>query len=217
MKNGFLSKVFMWLFIGLLTTFACGYYICSSSALLSAFVNDGIYLICIIAQIILCIVLSARLEKMKLTTAKILFILYAILTGVTFAGIFAVFELGSVIFVFLATAIVFGIFAFIGHVTKFDLSSFGTYALMALIAVIILEIINMFLLNSTVSFLVIIISVLVFVVFTAYDMQRLRIFESIGVDEESKEKYAILGAFELYLDFINLFIELLKLFGKSRD
>lgn len=217
MKGDFFSKVFMWLFIGLFITFACGYVICSSNSLLATFAGDGVYLICAIAQIVLCIVLSARIHKMQLTTAKILYIGYSILTGITFASILAYFEVSSVIYVFLATALVFGIFAFIGNTTKMDLSKIGTYALMALIAVIILEIINLFLLNSTISLAVIVISIIAFIAFIAYDVQRLKSLEHFGVDEEEKSKYAIIGAFELYLDFINLFIDLLRLFGKSKD
>lgn len=217
MKNDFFPKVFMWLFIGLLITFGCGYAICSSSSLLEMFVKDSVYILCAIVQIVLCIFLSARIHKMQLTTAKIMYIGYSILTGITFASLFAVFQLSSVIYVFLATSLVFGIFAFIGHTTKLDLSKVGTYALMALLAIIILEIINIFLLNSTISFAVLIIGVVVFIAFIAYDVQRLKSLEHFGIDEDEKSKYAILGAFELYLDFINLFIDLLRLFGKSKD
>ena len=154
---------------------------------------------------------------MQPMTAKILYLVYSLLTGITFASIFAVIHASTVIYAFLATALVFGIFALIGRTTKLDLSSIGTYALMGLIAVIILEIINLFLLNSTISFAVIIISIVVFIAFIAYDVQRLKSLEHFGVDEDDKEKYAILGAFELYLDFINLFLDILKLFAKSRD
>ena len=215
--NSFFSKVFMWLFIGLLITFASGYYVASSESLLYTLASDGMYILFIIIQIVVCIFLSARIHKMQPMTAKILYLVYSLLTGITFASIFAVIHASTVIYAFLATALVFGIFALIGRTTKLDLSSIGTYALMGLIAVIILEIINLFLLNSTISFAVIIISIVVFIAFIAYDVQRLKSLEHFGVDEDDKEKYAIFGAFELYLDFINLFLDILKLFAKSRD
>ena len=215
--NSFFSKVFMWLFIGLLITFASGYYVASSESLLYTLASDGMYILFIIIQIVVCIFLSARIHKMQPMTAKILYLVYSLLTGITFASIFAVIHASTVIYAFLATALVFGIFAFIGRTTKLDLSSIGTYALMGLIAVIILEIINLFLLNSTISFAVIIISIVVFIAFIAYDVQRLKSLEHFAVDEDDKEKYAIFGAFELYLDFINLFLDILKLFAKSRD
>lgn len=210
MENKFYSQVFTWLFAGLLLTFGTGYIVSISEPLL-LFVARS-YIIFAIAQIVLCIVLSVRLKKMSVNAARALYLGYTILTGATFASIFIVYELTSIMYVFLATAIVFGIFAFIGHTTKINLNKFGIYLLVGLLAIIVLEIINIFLLSDTLDMGLCIFGVVIFIGYIAYDMQKIKYFA-----ETNDESYAVLGAFELYLDFINLFLRLLNLFGKSDD
>ncbi len=122
MKNIFFAKVFMWLFIGLLITFVTGYVALTSEAIIR-FLFEGIgYIIVFVAQIALCIFLTARLYKMSTSTAKICYIGYSVLTGVTFASLFMLFKLESIIFVLLATVILLGVFAVIGYFTKIDLT-----------------------------------------------------------------------------------------------
>ena len=118
-------------------------------------------------------------------------------------------------YVFLITAIIFGIFAFIGYVTKIDLTKIGTYLIMALIAIIICSIINIFINSNTFEFILSIISIIIFVGFTAYDVQKIQRMSNYNLIPE--ENLAIYGALELYLDFINLFIDLLRIFGKNNN
>lgn len=214
-KQTLLSKVFMWMFIGLLVTFLTGYVVSlNPNMLLSLFGGVG-YIFCVICELLLVIFLSARISKMSPTTAKVSFLLYSFVTGLTFASIFVVYELTSIIYVFLITALVFGIFAFIGSTTKLDLTKTGTYLLMALLSVLICTILNMFIKSSSFDFVISVISVLIFIGFTAYDVQRvLRLYDNNVLPEEN---LAIYGALDLYLDFINIFLELLKFFGKDND
>lgn len=214
-KQTLLSKVFMWMFIGLLVTFLTGYLVSlNPNMLLSLFGGVG-YVFCVICELLLVIFLSARISKMSPTTAKVSFLLYSFVTGLTFASIFIVYELTSIIYVFLITALVFGVFAFIGSTTKLDLTKTGTYLLMALLSVLICTILNMFIKSSSFDFVISVISVLIFIGFTAYDVQRvLRLYDNNVLPEEN---LAIYGALDLYLDFINIFLELLKFFGKDND
>lgn len=213
-NNSFYSKVFGWLFIGILITFVSAYVVGTNNSLLEMIFTGSNYWFIIIAQLGLCIFLSARINKMSSTTAMICYILYTLLTGVTFSILLIAFEMSSIIFVFLATAIVFGIFALIGAKTKLNLASYGTFLLVALLSLIVLEIINMFMLNSAVDMVLCIVGIVIFIGYIAYDMQHIKAINESG---EGNANLAILGAFELYLDFINLFIKLLRLFGKERD
>lgn len=215
-KNKILSDAFMWLFIGLLTCFGISYVTTLDmnvfASIYGAFGGYS-YLIFAILEIVLAIVLSVRITKMKPTTAKLLYIAYCILTGLSLTGIFVVYTASSLTFVFLATAIIFGIFAFIGKTTKVDLSKWYIFLFVALIAIIILEIINIFLMNNTLNMILCIISILVFSAYTAYDVQS-ALNKSYLANCENKGIYC---AFQLFLDFINLFMDLLRLFGKSKD
>ncbi|MCX4364380.1 MAG: Bax inhibitor-1/YccA family protein [Bacilli bacterium] len=213
-NNSFYSKVFGWLFVGILVTFVSAYLVSNSYDILDLIFNKSGYWVVIIAQFGLCIFLSARIHKMSQTTAIISYVLYTLLTGVTLSSLLLIFEMGSIIFVFLATALVFGIFALIGAKTKMNLASYGTFLLVALVSLIVLEIINMFMLNNTVDMVLCIVGIVIFIGYIAYDMQHIKAIKEAG---ENSTNLAILGAFELYLDFINLFIKLLRLFGKERD
>lgn len=213
MKNNFYSNVFGWLFIGLLITFGSGLIFMNSPELLVRIFGGSGYLFIFIAQIVIAIVLSARIHKMSSVTAKILYTVYTILTGVTFSSLFIIFKLDSILFVFLVTAIIFGVFAIIGKTTKLDLSKFGTLLFMSLLVVIILQVVNMFFMNNTLDMVMCAVSALIFMGYIAYDMQKLKKANEEGF---TSDNMAIIFAFELYLDFINLFIDLLNLFGKER-
>lgn len=214
MNKSLYANVFGWLFVGLLLTFTSGYLVSTDANLIRMFYNSTSLLVLAIVQIGLCIFLSARIEKMKPTVTKIIYILYTILSGVTFGSIFLVFKMSSIIMVFLVTAIVFGTFAIIGKTTKLDLSKLGIYLFMGLLAIIVLEIINLFLLNNTLDMILCVVGIVIFIGYTAYDMQQLDRLSSYGINEEN---LAIYGALDLYLDFINLFIRLLQIFGRERD
>ena len=206
-NNTMLSKVFGWMFIGLLLTFFTGYYVASNEYTFYKIFSGGSYFIFALIEVGLVIFLSSRVQKMKPATAKIVFMLYSIVSGLTFSSIFIAYEITSIMILFLVAAILFGIFACIGNFTKLDLSRFGTYLLMALVALIICIIINMFLGNSTFDIIINSICLLVFIGFTAYDIQKIKRLYDLSENDN----------IALYLDFINIFISLLNLFGKSND
>lgn len=207
------SKVFLWMFLGLLVTFITGIYVSTNeNILIFLFQNNG-FIFAIIAELITVIFLTARIRKMSPTTARISFLLYSFLTGLTFSSIFLVYELSSILIIFLVAALLFGIFALIGNYTSIDLTKFGTFLLMMLFGIIICTLINIFLNNSTFDIIITIISLIVFLGYTAYDIQKVKLLE----DEIEEDNLAIYGALQLYLDFINILLDLLRLFGKSRD
>ena len=210
-----MSKIFGWMFIGLLVTFLTGYGISlNPNMLLNVMSTTGLVLI-VIAEFALVIFLSARITKMKPITAKISFLLYSFVSGLTFSSIFVVYNMSSIMIVFLITAVIFALFAILGATTKIDLTKVGTYLFMGLIAVILVSIVNIFLNSSSLDFMLSIIFVLIFIGLTAYDVQRLgRISQLSLIDEDN---LAIYGALELYLDYINLFLHLLSILGSSRD
>lgn len=216
MNNKILSNAFMWLFIGLLTCFGVSYV---STLDYNLFIGiyagfSGInYIIFLVAELVVAFALTFFIRKLNPIVAKILYILYCGLTGLALTGIFVVYTASSISIVFLVTAIVFGIFAAIGKFTKFDLSKWATYLFIGLLAIIILEVINLFLLNNTLNMILCIATIIVFCAYTAYDVKR-------GLDEDflaDTENKGIYIAFQLFLDFINLFIELLRLLGNRRD
>ena len=214
-NNQTLSKTFGWMFIGLLVTFLSGYVVSLNENMLYNIMSTWGMILCIVVELGLVIFLSARITKMQPTTAKISFLLYSFVSGLTFSSIFMVYSLNSIMYVFLITAVVFAIFAAIGAFTKIDLTKIGSYLLMALLAIIICTIINIFLNSTSFDLFLSIIIIIVFIGFTAYDVQRLKRLSGTGIINE--ENLAIYGALELYLDFINLFLELLRLFGSSHD
>lgn len=208
--NKLIAKSFMWMFIGLLVTFVTGFVICLNKDALMLTLS-GFYIIAIIVELILVIVLSRNIFKMKATTAKIMFIIYAMVSGFTFASIFVVYEMSSIIFVFALAAIMFLIMALFGYYTNIDLSKFSSYLIFGLIGVIIASLVNVFWINDTFTTIICIISILVFLGFTAWDIQKIK---RLNINNDNA---AIYGALELYLDFINIFLDLLKLFGRERD
>lgn len=210
MKN-VLPKVFGWMSLGLLITFLTGYMLSLNPEILMN-LSGTKWIIILIIELGLVIFLSAKINKMNPLTAKLAFLLYSFVSGVTFGTIFIVYELTSIIFIFLITAIIFAFFAFIGFVTKKDLSKMGSFLLMALIGSIICLIINMFTQSSMFDLIISIIIVLVFIGFTAYDMQKIKTLQNTM----NEDNLAIYGALTLYLDYINIFIELLKLFGEKK-
>ena len=212
--NKLLSKSFLWMCIGLLVTFVTGFGISMNERMLENIFGGSGFWILVILEFVLVIVLSARVMKMNPTTAKICFILYSFVSGLTFSSIFVVYELTSIMMIFLVSAIIFGIMAFIGYTTKVDLSRVGFYLLMVLLGVILVSIINIFLGNGTLEIIICIICLLLFIGITAYDVQKIRALESTGLPEDN---LAIYGALELYLDFINIFLQILELFAKNKD
>lgn len=161
--------------------------------------------------------LSARIESMRPSTAKALFLLYSVLMGKTLAVIFYAYTTESLASVFVVTCGMFAATAFYGYTTKRDLSSVGSFMFMGLIGLILASVVNIFLQSSALAFAASVVGVIVFVGLTAYDMQRLKdLYERAAENELRATNYAIIGALALYLDFINLFLYLLRLFGRRR-
>lgn len=212
-NNNIFSKVFFWMFVGLAITFGVGYYVSLNSNMLYN-VFKTYYIFLVIAELVVVIVLSARIRKMKSMTAKILFCLYSFLTGLTFSSIFVVYNLTSIVYVFGITSLIFLIFALIGYFTKIDLTKIGVYLFMILFGVIICSLINMFIGSETFDLGITVVCLIVFIAYIAYDIQVIkRNLYLIG----EEDNLAIYGALQLYLDFINIFLKLLRLFGRSND
>ena len=202
------------MFLGLFVTFITGYIVSINENMLLSIFGGPIFWIIIILEFALVIFFSARVHKMKPMTAKICFLLYSFVSGLTFSSIFVGFELGSVMYVFLISAVIFAIFGAIGYFTNANLNKISTFLLMGLLALVICCIVNLFVGNSTFDLIISIIALLIFFGFTAYDIQRMKILSNMGMDNDV---VAINGAFQLYLDFINIFLHLLSIIGDSRD
>lgn len=211
MNNNILIKVFRWFGIGLLITFLTAYITSTNLTILSLVFGGPGYIIILIAEVILAIWLSTRIRKMNSTLTKILYIAYTVLTGLTFASIFIVYEITSIIYVFLATALIFLIFSILGKNSKTDLTKLSTYLFVALLSIVILGLINVFVMNNTLDMLLCIVGIIIFVGYVYYDINRI-----INYYDDT-DNMAVVGAFNLYLDFINIFLKLLRLFGKERN
>lgn len=212
-NNKLFSKTFLWMFIGLLLTFLTGFYVANNEVMFTNIFKGYWFVGLIILELVLVIFLSARVFKMKPSTAKCCFILYSIISGLTFSSIFIYYELSSIIYIFLLTALVFGVLALIGYTTKTDMTKVGKYCIIGLIGAIIVVIINIFLQNTIIDLIVSIVILLLFVGITIYDVQKLKNLQNSDLPVEN---LAIYGALDLYLDFINIFIELLRLFARER-
>lgn len=214
MGNKLFSKVFAWMFIGLIITFATGFYVAMHPNMLYNIFSTGLHFGLLILEIVLVVLLSARSHKMKFSTASIVYVIYSVVTGLTFSSFFVIYELGSIMFIFALTALLFGIFALLGYTTNTDLSKFSTIFLMGLIGIILATIINIFLNNSMLEIIISWVSIILFLGITAHDIQKIKALSNVITDENA---IAIIGALDLYLDFINIFIDLIRIFGKTRD
>ena len=214
-----MRNVYIWMTLALVITGLTAMVTAKSEALMTfIFTNNWAVIALMILQLGLVFYFSARLNRMSFSTATAVFILYSAITGLTFSSIFVVFSMSSIATTFFITAGMFAAMALVGSFTKKDLSGMGKFALMALIGLIIAGIVNMFLRNAMMDFIVSGIGVLVFAGLTAYDSQKIRqMLQMQSEINESTQKLALLGSLSLYLDFINIFLYLLRFFGSSRD
>ena len=214
-----MRNVYIWMTLALVITGLTAMVTAKSEALMTfIFTNNWALIALMILQLGLVFYFSARLNRMSFSTATAVFILYSAITGLTFSSIFVVFSMSSIATTFFITAGMFAAMALVGSFTKKDLSGIGKFALMALIGLIIAGIVNMFLRNAMMDFIVSGIGVLVFAGLTAYDSQKIRqMLQMQSEINESTQKLALLGSLSLYLDFINIFLYLLRFFGSSRD
>lgn len=213
MNKRVMSSTFMWLFIGLLITFTTGYLVSTNANMVMNIFSGLAYYLLIIAEIGIAIFLSMRIWKLKGITATCLYIFYTFLTGLTLSSIFLVYKMSSLIFIFLVAAVLFLIFGLIGKFTKIDLSKIGTILIMGLIAIILINIINSFVMNNTLNIISCVIGLLIFFGYTAYDIQKIKRMADTNLPERN---IAIIGAFSLFLDYVNILVQLLRLFGDSR-
>ena len=214
-----MRNVYIWMTLALVITGLTAMVTAKSEAWMTfIFTNNWALIALVILQLGLVFYFSARINRMSFSTATAVFILYSAITGLTFSSIFVVFSMSSIATTFFITAGMFAAMALVGSFTKKDLSGMGKFALMALIGLIIAGIVNMFLRNAMMDFIVSGIGVLVFAGLTAYDSQKIRqMLQMQSEINESTQKLALLGSLSLYLDFINIFLYLLRFFGSSRD
>lgn len=211
-----MRKVYVWMSLALVITGLSAYVVATIPVLSSAVLNNSvIFWVLVISELALVLGLSAAINKLSLTTATLMFVLYSVINGATMSSIFLIYSTSSIAQVFFITAGTFAVMAFIGYTTKADLTSIGKISLMALIGLIIAGIVNIFLRNSMFDLIISGVGVLVFVGLTAYDSQKIKEMLSSATDTgEVAQKFALLGALTLYLDFINLFLYLLRLLGR---
>lgn len=211
-----MRKVYVWMTFALALTGFTAYGVATSPGIITALYSNSILLWgLVIAEFAIVFGVSAAINRLSLTTATLLFVLYSVINGALFSSIFLVYTMSSIASVFFITAGTFGVMALVGYTTKKDLSSMGKILFMALIGIIIATIVNIFLKSSGLEMIVSYLGVLIFVGLTAYDTQKIKNMLLMAPDAgEASQKIALLGALNLYLDFINLFIYLLRIFGR---
>ena len=211
-----MRKVYVWMTLALAITGFTAYGVASSPGILQAiYTNQILFWGLVIAEFALVFGVSAAINRLSLTTATLMFILYSVINGALLSYIFLAYTASSVATVFFITAGTFATMALIGYTTKADLSSMGKILFMALIGLIIATVVNVFVKSDGLTMILSYVGVLIFVGLTAYDTQKIKQMLLQAPDaSESAQKMALLGALTLYLDFINLFIYLLRIFGK---
>ncbi len=221
--NQYMTRTFVWMFAGLLVTFAVGIATLYSPLVYILF-NSGLYLVLCIAELVMVVVLSARIDKLRPSTATSLFFGYAVLNGINLSIIFAAYAFSTLVLAFLVGALYFGIMALYGSRTQKDLSSWGPMLSGALITLIIVGLLGgllMFFMPGAFGMfdlLLCAVSLVVFMAFTAYDVQKLKYYYSyFGGDAAMLHKSSIIGALSLYLDYINIFLYVLRILGRHRD
>lgn len=215
----YMAQVYGWMTCGLLLTAFVSWFAARTPAVMElVFANRITFFGLIIAQLALVFVLSGMVQRMSGAVATALFMLYSALTGLTMVSIFLVYTYSSIASTFFVTAGMFGAMSFYGYTTKRDLSRFGSLLFMALIGILLASLVNFWLKSPALMWAITYIGVVVFVGLTAYDTQKLKaIGENINVnDKENLRRTSIMGALTLYLDFINLFLMLLRIFGNRR-
>lgn len=211
-----MRKVYVWMTLALTITGFTAYVVATSQSLLSLiYSTPAVMWILIIAELAIVIGVTAAINKISLPVATLLFVLYSVINGALFSSVFLVYTMSSIAKVFFITAGTFAAMSIYGYTTKSDLTSWGKILFMALIGLIIATVVNLFLKSSGLEMILSYAGVLIFVGLTAYDTQKIKqMFLQAPDAGETMQKYALLGALSLYLDFINLFIYLLRIFGR---
>lgn len=210
----YMTKVYGWMFLGLALTAVVAYFTAGSSAVLEFLAaNRMVFFALFFGELFLVGYLVVRIQKLSVQTATLLFLTYAAVNGITFGFLLLIYTAGSIAATFAITAGTFGIMSFVGYTTKTDLTSFGKLMFMGLIGIILASIVNFFMQSTALYWLISYVGVAVFVGLIAYDTQKIKAYAMIE-DGEMRKKGAIMGALALYLDFVNLFLMLLRIFGR---
>lgn len=217
-QRKFLTKVYGWMSLALLLSGITAFIVANSPFLINLVFGNKIgFPLLAIGEIVLVWWLSASIRKISTITASIAFLAYSVINGATLASIFYVFSLDSIIVVFLVSALMFIGMSLYGVFSKSDIMSFGRYFSMAIIGLIVASVINIFLKSSGFNWVISIVTVVIFTGLTAYDTRKMILVSQQADGSDMFQKASIIGALELYLDFINIFLALLRIFGKSRD
>lgn len=217
-QRKFLTKVYGWMSLALLLSGITAFIVANSPFLINLVFGNKIgFPLLAIGEIVLVWWLSASIRKISTMAASIAFLAYSVINGATLASIFYVFSLDSIIVVFLVSALMFIGMSLYGVFSKSDIMSFGRYFSMAIIGLIVASVINIFLKSSGFNWVISIVTVVIFTGLTAYDTRKMILVSQQADGSDMFQKASIIGALELYLDFINIFLALLRIFGKSRD
>jgi FtsH-binding integral membrane protein len=212
----YLNRVYMFMAFGLILTGGASYTVANIPEMMHLVFGTGLRWFFIFAPLGLVFFLSYRINSLKYSTAQALFWIYSGMVGISLAAIFLMYTGTSIARVFFITASMFGGMSLYGYTTRRDLSGMGSFMFMGLIGIIIASVINMFMQSSAMQFIISLIAVVVFTGLTAYDTQAIKLMYYEGDGEEVMGKKALMGALRLYLDFLNLFLALLQLFGDRR-
>lgn len=216
--NSVLKRVYVRMFIGLLISAFCALGVASSPAAINfIFGSKIVFWGMWIAMIAMAWIIPARLTRMSTGTCLLLFCIFAALMGCSLASVFLAFRIGTIVYTFFITAGVFGAMSVYGYFTKSDLSKMGTYMIMGLIGLMIAMLVNIFMKSSGLEWIISIVGVLLFVGLTAWDTQMVKRLAAANLEPSMADKLATMGALNLYLDFINLFLFLIRIFGAGRD
>jgi len=214
--NAYVQKVYFWMFIGLIITSVTAYFVSQEPNLYNFILgNDIVFFGILIVQFVAVITIVAFIKRIPDNLAEITFGLYCFLSGLTLSVIFLEFSITSIAYVVLVTAAMFGFMSLYGYVTKTDLTSLGNIATMGLFGIILALIVNLFIGNSILDTILSIFGVIVFSALAAFDTQKIK--STFMDNDEGLIKKEILGALNLYLDFVNIFLDLINLLGKRRE
>ena len=216
--NSIMKRVYVRMFVGMLISAFCALGVASSQAAMQFFfANQIVFWGIFIGMLVMAFVIPARLTRMSTSTCMLLFCIFSAAMGIWLAPIFVIYRLGTIVYTFFITAGTFGGMSIYGYFTKTDLSKFGTYMIMALWGLVIAIVVNIFLKSSGLEWIISIVGVLLFTGLTAWDTQTVKRLAAANLDPQMADKLATMGALNLYLDFINLFLFLLRIFGGGRD
>jgi len=214
-QGEFIRRVYNWMGLGLATTAIVSLVTASNPALINVIFGTGLFWVLFIAELALVWVLSAAINRLQAATAAIMFFVYSGLNGLTLSIIFLVYTKASIASTFFVTAGTFGVMSLYGYTTKKDLTSWGSFLFMGLIGIVLASVVNIFFNSPTIYWLVTYAGIIIFVGLTAYDTQSIKAMALQGFENaEMETKGAVIGALQLYLDFINLFLMLLRIFGR---